>query len=147
MKRLLLFASLFLFLTGCQMPTDRLPPPLREDGQPVFYSDLLTRARAQARVANEVFYTDKWNDLEDAARGLQQTAKFLPKAEDTPRSHKDIVPKVARELGSEADKLYKAALAKDAKEGTAIMTRIQLLVRELKLDRDSLEPPPKPAPK
>jgi len=143
MKRTLLIASLFLILTGCQMPADRLPPPLPEDGKLTLpYAELLTRARAQARVANEVFYTDKWADLEDAARGLEQTARFLPKADDIPATHKALVPKVAKELGADAKKLYQAALDKNPKEGTAIMTRIQLAVRELKLDRESEKPPP-----
>ncbi len=136
MKRLLLLASLFLLLSGCQLPAERLPPPLPEDGKvSVTYAELLTRARAQARVANESFYVDKWTDLEDAARGLEQTARFLPKAEDVPPSHKNALPQVSKDLSADAGKLREAALAKDVKETTALMSRINTTVRELRLDK------------
>jgi hypothetical protein len=131
-----MLASLFLLLAGCQLPPERLPPPLPEDGKAVVtYAELLTRARAQARVANESFYVDKWAELEDAARGLDQTARFLPKAEDTPPTHKQEIPRVSTELSADAGKLRLAAQNKDAKEVNVIMTRINRTVRDLRLDR------------
>ncbi len=84
-------------------------------------------------MANESFYTDRWTDMEDAARGLEQTARFLPRAEDVPPSHKETLPRVSKQLGAEALKLREAALTKNVKEGTAVMQRINLAVRELRL--------------
>lgn len=136
MRRPLVIASLFLLLGGCQMPPERLPPPLPEDAKTsVTYAELLTRARAQARVANESFYIDKWNDLEDAARGLEQTARFLTKAEDVPPTHKEAMPRISKELSAEANKLREAALTKNVKDTTSVMTRINTAVRELRLDK------------
>jgi hypothetical protein len=134
MKRTLWSASLFLILAGCQLPQERLPAPLPEDGKlSVTYAELLTRARAQAKVANEAFYVDRWTDLEDAARGLEQTARFLTKAEDIPATHKEALPRVSRELSTDAQKLKEAAIAKDVKETTALMQRVNLAVREMRL--------------
>jgi hypothetical protein len=70
----------------------------------------------------------------DAAKGLEQTARFLLKAEDVPPSHKASLPKVCAALTSDAAKLRESALAKNAKESTAILQRINLTVRELRLD-------------
>jgi hypothetical protein len=132
MKRTLLLASL-LVLAGCQLPEDRLPRPLPDDAPPMAYAELLTRARAQARVATEAFYVDKWAELEDAARGLEQTARFLPKAVDVPPSHKDLIPKVSTDLSKQAGKLREAALAKNEKDTTEILKQVNLKVRELRL--------------
>ena len=135
MKRLLLLASLILLLSGCQLPPERLPSPLPEDGKvSVTYAELLTRARAQARVANESFYVDKWTDLEDAARGLEQTAKFLPKATEVPAKQKDTLPVVAGDLGKEAGALRDAAKAKDVEKTDDSLKRIHQTVRRLRIE-------------
>ena len=55
-------------------------------------SEILGRARLQAQVALEAFYVDNWSDLEDVAKGLEQTARFLPKTKDIPTKHKDKLP-------------------------------------------------------
>lgn len=133
MKRTLLLASLFLMLAGCQLPPERLPRPLPDDAPPQSYAELLTRVRAQAGVANDSFYIDKWAEVEDAARGLEQTAKFLLKAQDVPPSHKELLPKVSSELAQAAVKLREAALVKNVKDTNAIMQQINLKVRELRL--------------
>src|SRR5947199_95501 len=77
-------------LWGCRLPPEREPlKPLPEEGQVYSYQEILGRARIQATVALESFYVDNWNDLEEAAQGLEQTARFLPKASEPPARHKD----------------------------------------------------------
>jgi hypothetical protein len=129
-------AALFLVLGGCQLPEERAPlRPLPEDTGPLPYAQLLTRARQQASVATEAFYVNRWMDIEDAAKGLDQTARFLPKAEDVPAKQKELIPAVSEELKKEAAALTKAAQAKDEKEVNNTLQRIHLAVRKLRLDQ------------
>jgi hypothetical protein len=136
-KRVLLVGSvLVISLSACQLPPEREPLRLLpEDRPPLPYAELLTRARVQAMVATEAFYVDKWADVDDAAQGLAQTARFLAKAQDVPPKQKEALPKVSEELGKEATQLSEAAKAKDAKKVNETLTRIQLTVRELRLDQ------------
>ena len=123
---------LCLTLLGCQIPQDRLPPDLPEAVGPRPYAELLTRARAQAKVATEAFYINRWSDLEEAARGLEQTAHYLTKAEEVPMARKKALTTMSEELAKEASNLRKAAQSKDEKETTAVLTRINFKVRELR---------------
>ncbi len=134
MNRLFMSATLALVLAGCQLPPERLPRQLPDDNPPLPYAELLTRARLQARTATDSLYVDRWADLEDAARGLEQSAKFFLKAEDIPPSHRASLPKVCSALSTDAVKLREAAIAKDPKEATDILRRVNLAVRELRLD-------------
>src|SRR5437773_343840 len=71
-------ALLMLALAGCQLPPEQVPlKPLVENGPAQPYADLVSRARVQAAAANEAFYVDKWFDLEDAGKGLENTARFM----------------------------------------------------------------------
>jgi len=125
---------LLLALAACQTPPERASlTPLPEDTPPLPYAELLTRARYQATLATEAFYVDKWAEVEDAARGLQQTARFLPKAEDVPARQKDSLPVVSGDLSKEAGKLLEAARAKDVKEANDSLQRVTLVVHELRL--------------
>ena len=136
MKRALWMGSgsLLLILAACQAPSERAAlTPLPDDSPPMPYAELLTRARYQATLATEAFYVDKWAEVEDAARGLQQTARFLPKAEDVPARQKDALPVVSGDLSKEAGKLLEAARAKDVKEANDSLQRVQLVVHELRL--------------
>jgi hypothetical protein len=128
--------ALFLFtLVGCQLPPERVPlKPLPENGLPQPYADLVGRARAQTTAANEAFYINNWPDLEDAAKGLELTARVLGTAADVPVKHKDTLPIEAGELGKEAVKLREAAKAQDVRQTTVTLQRINLKVRELRLD-------------
>ena len=136
MKRILLAASLLLPLCACQLPPERTPlPRLPENGPPLPYAELLTRARAQATIATEAFYVNRWDDLEDAAKGLEQTARFLAKAEDVPAKQKDVLPVISGDLGKDAGKLREAAAAKNVKGATDALQRIHLKIRELRLDQ------------
>ena len=93
MKRFLLTGALLLSLSACQLPPERVPlQRLPENGPPLPYAELLTRARAQATVATEAFYVNRWADLEDAAAGLEQTARFLKVSEEYRKA-----PAVARQ--------------------------------------------------
>jgi len=132
-----LFACLFaLLLIGCQLPPERSAlRPLPEDVGPVPYAELLTRARSQALNAQDMYYTNKWQDLEDAAKALADTAKHLPKAADVPANQKDSLPVTAGDLGKEAVKLREAALAKDKKKIEESMNVIHSTIRELRLDK------------
>jgi hypothetical protein len=136
MKRILLFASLLLMATSCTAPERAaLPPPLPDNGPPLSYAELLLRARTQATVATEAFYVNKWSDLEDAARGLEQTAKFLGKAEDVPAKQKESLAAVSTSLNKDAVKLRDAAKAQDEKAANETLQHVHLTVRELRLDK------------
>jgi hypothetical protein len=134
MRRAVLFTSCLLALAGCRLPGEHLPvPPLPEDSQPLPYAELLSRARMQAASANESFYIDRWGELDDAAKGLEQTARFLPKATEVPDRLKTSLPKEAEALRQEAVKLREAAKARDVKQSNEVLQRINLKVRELRL--------------
>jgi hypothetical protein len=136
-KRVLLAGSFLLFfLAGCVVPPEREPLRLLPDDRaPPPYAELLTRARAQATIATEAYYTDRWMDLEDAARGLEQTAHFLAKVSDVPPTQKVALPKVSEELAKEAVLLRDAAREKDVKKVQDRLEHIQPLVRELRTDK------------
>ncbi|HEY7314203.1 MAG TPA: hypothetical protein VH643_32930 [Gemmataceae bacterium] len=142
MKRVLL-PGMALLLAGCVAPPERVPlQPLPENGQVLPYPELLTRVRAQASAANEAFYVNRWTDLEDLAKGIEQTARFLAKAQEVPAKNKDILKEVTDDLGKNARKLKAAAAAQIAKDGnesqnvkdaTDALQQITLKVRMLRL--------------
>lgn len=136
MKRLWFCGLIVAILTSCQGgPDQRSAPltPLPEKVQPLPYGRLLERARSQARAANEAFYVDNWTDLEEAARGLEQIAQYLVVAEDRPAKHRDTIMTMSADLGKQARALREAASAKDVKKTTELLTRIQVLVRDMRL--------------
>lgn len=125
--------GMFLMAAGCQLPPERLPVrPLPEDSPPLPYAELLTRARLQSTSANEAFYVNNWGELEEAARGLAQTARFLPKSIEVPESRKESLAADARSLAEDADKLREAAKSKDDKLVNELMQRVNLKVRQLR---------------
>jgi hypothetical protein len=128
-----------LTLSACRLPPDRPPlKPLPEDGQQFSYVDILSRARLQATMAVEAFYVDGWVDLEEAAAGLEQTARYLPKATEPPATFKDKIADEARMLAKDAFRLRVAAGAKDAKETNDLLQRINLKIRSLRPDSDAI---------
>jgi hypothetical protein len=136
MLRLLLVSGVALALCGCQLPADRATlRPLPDEVQPLPYAELLTRARAQASIATEAFYVNRWNDLEEAAHGLEVTARYLPKAEDVPPANKDSLVVVSGDLGKEAVSLREAAKTQDVKKSNDILQRVHLKIRELRLEK------------
>jgi hypothetical protein len=135
MNRAMILGAVIVFVSGCQLSRERLPlKPLPEDSPPLPFAELLTRARMEATAANEAFYVNRWGDLEDAAAALEQTARFLPKATEIPAKHKDNLATQAGELGKEAKSLREAAKAQAAKQANGAIQRINLQVRELRLD-------------
>lgn len=133
MSRALCCVVLLAGFAGCQLPPEAAAvKPLPEDGPPQAYADLVGRARAQAKAANEAFYLNRWADLEDAARGLEQTARFLTKALDVPPRHKDTLAIEAGDLGKEATTLRESAKSQNVKQVTDSMQRLNLKVRELR---------------
>jgi hypothetical protein len=136
MRRLLLVGGVAVALFGCQLPADRgTLRPLPEEVQPVPYAELLTRARVQASVATEAFYINRWNDLEEAAHGLEVTARYLPKAEDVPAANRDSLVVVSGDLGKEALQLREAAKAQDVKKTNEVLRVVNLKIRELRLEK------------
>ncbi len=137
MIRLLLSAT-FLLALGCAIPAERVPlRPLPENGQVLPYAELLTRVRAQTSAANEAFYLDHWNDLEDMAKGIEQTSRFLSKAEEVPEKNRKILQEVTTDLGKSAQKLRDAAAAHDVKRTTEALQQINAKVRDLRLTDES----------
>ena len=136
MHRVLFSGLMLLAVASCQMPAERVPlRPLPDDAGPIPYAELLTRASVQAMNAQEMYYLNKWQDLEEAAKGLEQTAKHLPKASEIPANQKDTLPVTAGDLGKEAVNLREAAHAKDNKKIEESMNVIHRTVRELRLDK------------
>ncbi len=132
MKAVLL--CVMLLLLGCAVPAERVPlQPLPENGQVLPYAELLTRIRAQANAANDAFYLDRWGDLEDLAKGIEQTSRFLAKAQEVPKKNKDILVEVTRDLAQNAEKLRGAAVAKNVKDTTDALQKINSKVRQLRL--------------
>lgn len=135
MHRVLGLGLVALLAAGCQVPPDRVPlKALPDDGPPLPYAELLTRARVQATAANEAFYVNNWSDLEETARGLEQTARYLTKATDVPAKQKDALPVMAGDLGKDALQLRDLARDKDVKQANELLQRIHLRVRELRLE-------------
>jgi hypothetical protein len=133
MSRALRLGFLLFALAGCQLPAERLPlKPLPDDGQPLPYADLVTRARVQASAANEAYYVDGWVDLEDAAKGLEQTARFLAKASEVPAKHKDKLEVEAGDLGKLAAELRETAKGKEITKTNDVLQRINYKVRQLR---------------
>jgi hypothetical protein len=127
--------GLLLTASSCMMaePRSALPPPLPDKVTALPYGQLLQRARNQAARANEAFYVDNWADVEEAARGLEQTAQYLIKAEDVPSKHKDTLATASADLGKLARALIEAAKVKDSKKTNTLMARINAKVREMRL--------------
>jgi hypothetical protein len=127
---------LLLLAAGCSLPPERVPlKPLMEDSPPQLYGELLGRARVQATAATESFYVNGWGDLEELAKGLEQTARFLPRALEVPAQHKEKLPDQAADLEKECRNLREAARTQNVKLTNEVMQRINLMVRELRTER------------
>ncbi len=140
MSRICGLASLLLFTAACRLPPDRTPlQPLPEDGQVFTYEEILLRARAQASVALEAYFIDSWAELTSAARGLEQSARLMPKTMEVPANVRGKVADESAVLRKEAERLVKAAAAKDQSAANAALQRINLHIRHLRP-----EPTPEP---
>jgi hypothetical protein len=118
---------------GCQAPPQRTAvAALPEDSAPLPFSDLVSRARAQAMTALESYYVDRWPEVEDAARGLEQTARFLRRATDVPAARQGDLSLRTDTLADAAKQLREAAKAKAGEQVNAVLQRINAQVRELR---------------
>jgi hypothetical protein len=125
--------ALLLLAVGCQLPSELIPvQPIPDNGKVLDYAAVVQRARLQATAATEAFYVDRWNDLEDTARALEQTGLLLTKAAQVPEKHKAQLGANAMELVKEAAQLREAAKAKDVKRSNESLQRIHLKVREMR---------------
>src|SRR5262245_36634106 len=111
-----LIASLML-IGGCALPAEERIPvqPLPDNGLTT-YPDVVTRARHQATAATEAFYVNQWNEVEEAARRLDQSARLLVKSTDVPPRQKEKLNAHADDLSRAAGDLAKAAKAQDVKQ-------------------------------
>ena len=142
MSRTSLVLLAVLTIAGCRLPEhEAVIKPLPE-GQSYAYQDLLVRARAQAMAAVEAFYIDAWADLGDAAAALEQTSRFLPKTTQIPDAIKDKLGAETEQLRKDATKLGDAARAKDVRAANDALQRINLRIRELRVEDKA--PPPVP---
>src|SRR5262245_29880064 len=134
MRRALLAASFCFVMAGCLATAEPRRPlqPLPADGPPLSYKDVVTRARGIATSATEAFYVDLWVEVERSAQSLEETANYLPRAVDIPEVRKVSLEARSQSLVKEAQALREAAKAKDEKKTTEAMTKINLLVRELR---------------
>ena len=111
---------LLLALTACQSCPDRAlpPPPLPEKVVPQTYASLLERPRTWGAVASEASYVDDWPRSRTPAKGLEQTAQFLAKADDVPAKHRDTLAMRSNDLRKLAEGLRSPPTAKDVKKTT-----------------------------
>jgi hypothetical protein len=125
--------GLLLVVAGCRMAAERaVLQPLPDDTAPLPFTDLVSRSRLQAMTANEAFYVDNWADLETAARGLEQSARFLKRATAVPVERQSDLSLRADRLATDATQLREAAKAHDAGRVNTILQRIHSQVRELR---------------
>jgi len=133
MRSILLCAATLVFLVGCRLPPDREPfKPLPEDGARYSYGELLSRLHSQANAAMDAFFVDAWIELEEAAQGIDQTARFLAKASDPPESLKTSIVQSCGNLQKEATRLAESARKKSAETATETLQKITLQIRQLK---------------
>jgi hypothetical protein len=140
----ILFGTTLLLALGCAMPADQVQlRPLPENGQVLPYAQLLTRIRAQASKANEAFYLDRWDDLQDTAKGIEQTSRFLSKAEEVPEKNRKVLKDVTTDLSKSAQRLQEAAATHNVKDSTEALQQIIAKVRDLRLTDESSKQPKK----
>ncbi|MCY2938038.1 MAG: hypothetical protein NTV55_06740 [Planctomycetota bacterium] len=124
-----------LAVSGCQAIQESTNlVPLPENSPPMPYRDLVVRARFQARAADESFYANKWAELEETAKVLQQTSSLVGKATGVPVAREKAIHDTSLLLGQQATVLRGLATAKDEKGTNECMQRINSLVRELRVE-------------
>ncbi len=136
MPRITGWVLIVLVFAGCQSPERAALRPIPPDAGPIRYDDLLVRARGQAAAAQEFFFRDSWAEVEEAADALKQTAAHLAKlpSDAVPAKHRADVAKHAKEMDQIALDLQAAAHAKDVAKTNDAMQRLNLKVRELRVE-------------
>jgi hypothetical protein len=127
------FLGIVLAAAGCQAAPSRPPvTPLAEDSAPLPFGDLATRARQQAMAALEAYYVDRWPEVEESARGLEQTARFLRRSTDVPANRQGDLSLRADTLAEAAKQLREAAKTRASDQVNSVLQRINSQVRELR---------------
>jgi hypothetical protein len=121
-----------LFLGGCRAVERASIAPLPDDAAPMPFAELVARARSQAMSANEAFYVDNWMALEEASRGIEQTARFLKRAKNVPPPRVADLESRSDLLMREAVQLRLAAQKHEVAQINGILQRIHYQVRELR---------------
>ena len=122
-----------VLLAGCQTQPEQLRvPPAPLEGQALSYRDSVARARNWATNAVEAFYVDKWAEVETAATGLEETARYLPKSIDVPAARKSSLEVQAVALQRDAQELRDYARKNDEKKANETLQRIHQRVRDLR---------------
>jgi len=135
MRKFFVPGILFLTLASCQVaePRASLPPPLPDKVSAVPYSQLLTRARAQATRATEALFVDNFADVEEAGRGLEQTASTSSSPRTCRASTRTPSRPMAGDLGKLAKDLREAASSKNAEKANEILGKVNAKVRSMRL--------------
>lgn len=130
------FLPLALLASGCQSVSEKAASiqPLAENIPVPPYQDLLSRARNQSSVATESFFINNWAELEDAAKGLEQTSRLMSKSADMPENKKESILAVSSDLNREAAKLKEACKTKNEVEVNTQLQKITLKIRELRIN-------------
>jgi len=130
------FVLLALLTPGCQSVSEKAASiqPLAENTPVPPYKDLLSRARNQSSVATESFFINNWAELEDAAKGLEQTSRLMSKSADMPENKKESILAVSSDLNREASKLKEACKTKNEVEVNTQLQKITLKIRELRIN-------------
>jgi hypothetical protein len=125
--------GLLLVAIGCQAPAQRpAVAPLPEDSSPQPFAELITRARQQAMTALEAYYVDRWPEVEEAARGLEQTARFLRRSTGVPPTRQGDLSLKSDTLAEAAKQLRDAARLRAGDQVNSVLQRINAQVRELR---------------
>src|ERR1700731_2372730 len=133
MRKLLLCCVACVGLVGCRLPPDREPfQPLPENGASFSYGELLSRLHSQANAAMDAFFVDAWVELDEAATGIDQTARFLAKADAPPEHLMANLLQNCTNLQKDATRLGDAARKKNPDMATETLQRITLQIRQLK---------------
>ena len=131
----ILQVGFFLSIVGCAATTadHTTIAPLPENGSPRPYAELLARIRSQATVATECYYTNDWDALQMAAKGMAQTSSLLNNASDVPVAAKESLSKIAPDLALESNLLLQAAKNRDEKTVNTTLQKILQQIRQLRL--------------
>ena len=131
----ILQVGFFLSIVGCAATTadHTTIALLPENGSPRPYAELLARIRSQATVATECYYTNDWDALQMAAKGMAQTSSLLNNASDVPVAAKESLSKIAPDLALESNLLLQAAKNRDEKTVNTTLQKILQQIRQLRL--------------
>lgn len=129
-----LFAILAFTPLACRLPPEREAlRSIPEDGAGLIYNELIVRGRAQLNLALDAFYLDSWKELEEMGKGLEQTARFLPKSAEPPTTLKDNILTKSKEMRNSAIRLSEGARTKNVEMCSEALRDLNLQIRALRV--------------